>query len=241
MFIMPLPVAMLLFLLGVILLYKHKVLKAKIVLTLSFIWLFLISYDPLINHILYKYEAVYPTLKTIPKHIKYIYVLGGGHHTDEAHPITSQVNEPSSVRLNEGMRLYWQLDEKPTIIVSGYSGLFDPTPGAVMQKRLALALGVKEDRLHIEPTPRDTQDEARAAKKYIGDAPFIVVTSASHMQRALKFFKNEGLHPIPAPTNHLANIKHLNYTGFFSTSALRKSTIVWHEILGKLWQKIKGI
>lgn len=237
---MPLPVGMLLFLLGILLLYKHKYFKAKIVLSLSFVWIFLISYSPLVNHILYKYEVVYPALKTIPKNIQYIYVLGGGHHTDEAHPITSKVNEPSSVRLNEGIRLYQLLDKKATIIVSGYSGLFDPTPGAVMQKRLALALGVKENKLHMEPTPKDTEDEAHAAKKYIGDTPFIVVTSASHMKRALKIFNNEGLYPVPAPTNHLANIKHPNYAGIFSATALRKSHIVWHEILGSLWQKIKS-
>jgi len=238
---MPLPIGLLLFLLGIILLYKHKYFKAKVLLSFSFVWIFLISYGPLVNHILYKYESVYPTLKTAPKNIQYIYVLGGGHHTDESHPITSQVNEPSSIRVNEGIRLYQQLEQKPTLILSGYSGLFDPTPGAVMQKRLALSLGVKEKNLHIEPTPKDTQDEARAAKKYIGDAPFIVVTSASHMRRALKFFENEGLHPIPAPTNHLANIKHTSYTGFFSVSALRKAHIVWHEILGQIWQKIKGV
>lgn len=239
-FIMPFTLGMLLFIIGLILLYRNKLVKAKIALTLSVVWLFLISYSPLVNSILYEYEAAYPTLKTAPKEIKYIYVLGGGHHTDDAHPITSQVHESTSIRLNEGIRLYHQLNEKPMIIVSGYSGLFDPTPGAIMQKRLALALGVKQENLHVEPTPRDTQEEAIAAKKYIGDAPFILVTSASHMKRALKFFKHKGLNPIPAPTNHLAHIKYPNYTDFFSAHAVRKANVVWHEILGLIWQKVKG-
>lgn len=241
MFVMPLPLFILLFVLGLVLLYKNKLLKAKIVLTLSFVWLFLISYSPLINTILYKYESTYPSLQTAPSNIQYIYVLGGGHHTDDSHPITSQVDEASVVRVNEGIRLYHQLDEKPTIIVSGNSGLFDPTPGAVMQQKLALSLGVKKEKLHVEPNPRDTQEEAKAAKKYIKDAPFLLVTSASHMKRALKFFQNEGLNPIPAPTNHLAYVKYPNYTKVFSISALRKANIVWHEILGLLWQKLKGI
>ena len=241
MFIMPFPFGMLLLMLGLLFLYRNKLVKAKITFTVSVLWLFLISYSPLVNTILYEYEASYPTLKQAPKDIKYIYVLGGGHHTDEDHPITSQVSESSSIRLNEGIRLYQQLNEEPILITSGYSGLHDPTPGAIMQGRLALALGVKKEKLHVEPKPKDTQEEAEAAKRYIGDAPFILVTSASHMKRSLKFFKNEGLNPIPAPTNHLANIKHPNYTAFFSISALRKSNIVWHEMLGLLWQKIKGI
>jgi len=241
MFIMPFPLGVGLILLGLFFLYRNKLARAKLTLTLSVLWLFLISYSPLVNTILYEYEAAYPTLKSAPKDIKYIYVLGGGHHTDDTRPITSQVVDASVVRINEGIRHFHQLDEKPTIIVSGYSGLFDPTPGAIMQERLALALGVKKVNLHVEATPRDTQEEAIAAKKYIGDAPFILVTSASHMKRALKFFKNEGLNPIPAPTNHLANIKYPNYTDFFSANAVKKSHIVWHEYLGLLWQKIKGI
>ena len=220
-FVMPFPIAMLFFLLGLTYLYRNKLAKAKIVLTLSVIWALLISYSPLVNTILYHYESAYPTLQTAPKEIKYIYVLGNGHHTDDTHPITSQVNETSSVRLNEAIRLYHQLGEEPTIIVSGYSGLYDPTPGAVMQEKLALALGVKKGKLHMEPKPKDTHEEAKAAKQYIGDAPFIVVTSASHMKRAMKFFKNEGLDPIAAPTNHLASIKYPNYAGIFSVSALR--------------------
>lgn len=241
MFIMPFPIFVLLFLLGLIFLYKRKYKVSKVVLTLSFVWLFLISYSPLINRILYHYEATYPTLHTAPKNIQYIYVLGGGHHTDSSHPITSEVSEVSGVRLNEAIRLYHQLKEQPTIIVSGYNGLYDPTSGARMQEILALALGVKKEKLHLEPTPKDTEEEANAAKKYIADAPFILVTSASHMKRALNFFHQEGLHPLPAPTNHLADIKYPQYLAdIFSVGTLRRANIVWHEILGLLWQKIKS-
>jgi len=239
-FLMPLPLGIAFILLGLYFLYTNKLAKAKFTLLMSVLWLFLISYSPLVNTVLYEYEASYPTLKQAPKNIKYIYVLGGGHHTDEDHPITSQVNEASSVRLNEGIRLYQQLHQNASIIVSGHSGLYDPTPHAVMQEKLACALGVKKEDLILHSKPRDTQEEAIEAKKRLGNEPFILVTSASHMKRALKFFKNEGLDPIPAPTNHLANIKHPNYTGFFSISALRKANIVWHEILGLIWQKVKG-
>jgi len=238
---MPFPLGLLLLTIGLIFLYKNKVFKAKVILTLSAVWFFLISYSPLIDHLLYKYETLYPTLQNAPKDIQYIYILGNGHHTDTALPITSQVSEVSSVRLNEGIRLYQQLEKRPTIIVSGYTGLFDPTPGAVLQKKLALALGVEENKLHIESMPKDTQEEALAAKKYIGNAPFILVTSASHMKRALKFFKQEGLSPIPAPTNHLSGIQYPNYLNMFSSLALRKATILWHELLGLMLQKLKGI
>lgn len=241
MFIMPLPIGVFFIVLALILLYKNKVAKAKIMLTLSLLWLFFFSYAPVANTLLHSVESNYPTLHNAPEHIKYIYVLGGGHNTDESLPITSQVVETSVVRLNEGIRLYQQLHENVKIIVSGHSGLYDPTTHAVMQEKLALALGVKKDNIILRPEPRDTQEEAQAAKELIGDKPFILVTSASHMRRSVNFFKNEGLDPLPAPTNHLASISHPNYTDFFSSDALVKSRIAFHELLGMVWQKLKGI
>lgn len=241
MFLMPLPLGVALIILGLFFLYKNKLIQAKVTLVLSAVWLFLISYSPIPDILLYELESKNPTLHTAPKDIKYIYVLGGGHHTDEKQPITSQVVETSVVRLTEGIRHYRQLDGKAKIIVSGYHGLYDSTEHAIMQKKLATSLGIDENDMILYLGTRDTQEEAQAGKKLLGDKPFILVTSASHMTRALKFFKNEGLTPIPAPTNHLANIKHLAYTDFFSATALKKSHILFHEYLGLIWQKLKGI
>jgi uncharacterized SAM-binding protein YcdF (DUF218 family) len=241
MFLMPLPLGVALIVLALIFLYRNKLQKAKLTLAVSIVWFFLFSYSPFVNTLLHTLESNHPTLHQAPKEIKYIYVLGGGHTTDESQPITSQVYQSSVVRLNEGIRLYHQLDQKAKIIVSGYSGLYDDTPHALMQEKLALALGVQTEHIILHPKPRDTQEEAIAAKKLLDNEPFILVTSASHMTRAMKFFTQEGLTPIPAPTNHQASIKQLVYTDFFSSHALMKSRIIFHEVLGLVWQKLKGI
>ncbi|TNF44688.1 MAG: envelope biogenesis factor ElyC [Epsilonproteobacteria bacterium] len=241
MFLMPLPIGVLLIIIALILLYSNKIKQAKRMLTLSVVWLFLFSYAPVANFLLHHIESNHPTLHTATKDIKYIYVLGGGHHTDESLPITSQVTETSVVRLNEGIRLYQQLHRKAKIIVSGYHGLYDTTEHAVMQQKLAISLGVDEEDIILHLGTRDTQEEAQAGKKLLADEPFILVTSASHMRRAMNFFRDEGLKPIPAPTNHLASIQHPNYTDLFSSNALEKSRIVFHEVLGLIWQKLKGI
>jgi len=240
-FIMPFPIAMFFLLLGVFFLFRNKIFKAKIFLSIGIVWLTLISYAPIANTLLYAYESDIPTLHIAPKEVEYIYILGSGHETNDAYPITSQVNTVSLVRFSEALRLYHQLKERPTLIVSGYGGFTDPNSHALMQSKLALALGVDKNKLHLEPNPRDTQEEAKVAKAYIGDKPFILVTSASHMQRALKFFKDEGLDPIPAPTNHQANIHNLDYKNFYSVQSLRIIRIGWHEMLGQLWQKLKGL
>ena len=88
MFLMPLPLGVALILLGLFFLYKNKLAKAKFTLILSVTWLFLFSYSPFVNTLLYSIESTYPTLHQTPKEIKYIYVLGSGHTTDETLPIT---------------------------------------------------------------------------------------------------------------------------------------------------------
>lgn len=241
MFLMPLSIGVLFIIFAFVLLHLKKMKKAKFMLIVSIAWFFLFSYSPVANLLLYSIESDHPTLHTAPEDTQYIYVLGGGHHTDESLPITSQIVEASVVRLNEGIRLYRQLNKRAKIIVSGYHGLYDKTEHAVLQQKLALSLGVDKKDIILFQGTRDTQEEAKAGKKLLNGKPFILVTSASHMTRALKFFTYEGLEPIAAPTNHLASIQHLDYTDFFSSDALTKSRIVFHEVLGLLWQKLKGI
>lgn len=241
MFLMPLPLGVALIILALLFLYRNQLFKAKLTLIISIVWFFLFSYSPFANMLLHYFETSYSTLYKAPKETRYIYILGGGHSTDETQPITSQVNEVSVVRLNEGIRLYRQLHKKAKIIVSGYSGLYDPTTHAAMQEKLAIALGVQKEDIILCSEPRDTQEEAIAAKKLLADEPFILVTSASHMARAMHFFEQEGLKPIPAPTNHLGSMEYPNYTDIFSSDALVKSRIVFHEVLGLLWQKFKGV
>jgi len=236
--IMPLSIGIELLLLALLFLYFNKIKRAKQIVTISILWLFLFSYSPFVNYLLYQLESTYPTLHQAPKDIRYIYLLGGGHKTDATQPITSQVNTISVVRLTEAIRLYHQIPQAK-IILSGYSGLFDPTSHAVMQKRLAISLGVNPSDLIVIEEPKDTKEEAREAQKIVGKDRFIVVSSASHLNRAIKIFHAQNLHPIPAPTNHLSSINNPNYLGIFSSTALYKSTVLFHELFGILWLWIR--
>jgi len=239
---MPFPIAVMMLFLGMFFLYRNKLFKAKLFLSMGMLWLFLISYSPLVNQLLYAYEAKTVTLHHAPKDIEYIYILGGGHESDERLPITSQVSPVSMVRFTEALRLYHQLSPRPTLILSGYGGSRDKNSHAVMLEKLALSLGVDKAHLYLAPKPRDTEEEALVAKKVIGEKAFILVTSASHMPRALNFFHAKGLSPIPAPTYHQGDIENPNYIkDVYSISSLEKMRMLWHEILGQLWQRVKAL
>lgn len=76
--------------------------------------------------------------------------------------------------------------------------------------RVAQSLGVPRSDIITLDKPKDTEEEAAAVKQAIGDAPFLLVTSASHLPRAMIFFQHAGLNPLPAPANQLAIDSPLN-------------------------------
>ena len=69
---------------------------------------------------------------------------------------------------------------------------------------VAEALGVQADEILQLKQPRDTEEESQQVAPIVGSQSFILVTSASHMPRAMGLFRKRGLQPIPAPTDHLA-------------------------------------
>jgi len=237
MFLMPLSFGFVLLIISLVFLYKQNIKKAKIFLLIAMIWLFPFSYSPFVNVFLSKLEYKFPYLETMPKNIEYIYLLGSGHHTDNTQPITSELSPTAVVRFSEAFRLY--KSRRVKIILSGYSGLSDKSSHASMQNRLALSFGVKKEDIILVPSAKDTQEEAKWAKKIIKKAPFVLVTSASHMYRSVMLFRGEGLNPLPAPTNYLST-KNINYFDVFSSTAIYKAKLLFHEVLGILWFKIKN-
>lgn len=171
--------------------------------------LFVLSSGPVTRGLLAPLEGRYPPLLD-PSEITtandagpvWVVVLGSGHHSDAALPLTSQMSAPALSRLAEGIRLYRAVP-RARLLLTGYGGR-DPVPNAVMMARMAEALGVPADDIEIAPEPTITWEEALAARAIVGEAPLILVTSASHMPRALALFRAAGLDPVPAPTGHRA-------------------------------------
>ena len=64
-------------------------------------------------------------------------------------------------------------------------------------------MGVSKYNILMQEEPRDTEEEALYVKRIVKNKPFILVTAAYHMPRAMELFKKEGLSPIAAPTNFL--------------------------------------
>jgi len=235
-FVEPFGMVFSLLILGLYFIYIKKGSYAKLFLSFGIGLLFLFSYPPFSNYLVQNLEDKYSKYDSNLT-VKYIHVLGSGHNVDLTQPLSSQISSAGIKRVLEGIILHKQMVGSK-LIFTGYEGSTNIS-NAQMNANLALALGVKKENLIINPKPKDTEQEAQFTKSLIGEEPFILVTSASHMPRSMRLFESLGLHPIAAPTDfHKRESK-----GYFrvpNVGSFRVSTIAIHEYIGSLWNQIKG-
>jgi len=164
--------------------------------------------------------------------------LGSGHVSDARLPVTSQIGCSSLYRLVEGIRLSSNLPDTKLIISGGLG--YDPVPNAEVVAGVAYILGRKPESLLIESRPRDTLEEAKFLEPFLRGSPFVLVTSAAHMPRAMDIFSQGGMAPIAAPTDFVLK-KHVNPPAgsFFPTTGnLNISKRIIYEWIGAIWLKI---
>ncbi len=224
-----------LLILGLYFLFAKKERFAKIFLSLSLTLLFLFSYPPFSNFLVKNLEMKYQKYD-YNHQITYIHVLGSGHNTDKTQPLSSQIGNAGLKRVLEGILIHKQVPNSK-LIFTGYEGNTD-TPTAVMNARLALALGIEEENIIINPRPKDTKEEALFTKSILDDEEFVLVTSATHMPRSMMLFNSLGLNPIPAPTNFYKNDRK-DLLQAPSVYSLANSQIAAHEYIGILWAKLR--
>jgi uncharacterized SAM-binding protein YcdF (DUF218 family) len=96
-------------------------------------------------------------------------------------------------RLDVGVRLFRQ-GAAPLLLVAG--GGAGPVPEAQIMRRMALARGVPEAALLVEPESRDTVGNARQSARLLGargGRSVLLVSDRAHLPRAALLFRLAGL------------------------------------------------
>jgi len=240
-FLFPVPLSLELLLVGLFLLWFTRRQRAgKLMVTGGALLLLVFSNvlcsDPLLRHLEYTYPPLVVTREgaaALPP-VGFIAILGGGGDDDPRVPVTSHLAPDQMVRLIEGVRLHREIPGSKLILSGGHI-----CSGAMAD--MAETLGVSAQDVLQLGEPRDTEDEGKEIAPIVGPHPFILVTSASHMPRAMGLFKTRGLHPIAAPTDFLAPRRRLEIDDLFPDGYnLFKSKIVVYEYLGLAWAKLRG-
>ncbi len=109
-----------------------------------------------------------------------------------------------------------------------------------MSAFFALA-GVSEDRVLIEFEARNTAENARNLAELVADpasGPWLLVTSAFHMPRAMASFARAGFTDLTAwPTDHRADPLRLGWDLF---GTLDKLHVALHEYVGRAVYSLTG-
>jgi|ERR1022692_131945 uncharacterized SAM-binding protein YcdF (DUF218 family) len=163
---------------------------------------------------------------------KYIVVLTGGDSPDKWVDSASRLGADTLYRLINGIELYREIPGAKLVLSGAAEAMAD----------VACSLGVPRDRLIFETKGRDTEEEALDLKPLLGGVPFILVTSAAHMPRAMRLFQKLQMDPLPAPTDYRAKgTDPIDPDGYYPTSrALGRSETVVYERLGMIWARIWG-
>lgn len=239
----PLSLVLLTVLLSGLLLILQKRRCARISMALALSLFILFTVEPFARWLILPLESRYTPI-TEPEafsNIRWVLVLGSGASDNADDPPTTRLTGVASLRLTEGLRLHRALPES-TLILSGGS-VFGNAPSATVMSRAAESLGADPTRLQVHPNPRNTQEEASLMRQAVGDEPFLLVTSASHMPRAIMLSRKAGLNPIPAPTAmRTTTVSDSSDPAFYlpSANALAMSERAIHEYLGIAWAWLRG-
>jgi uncharacterized SAM-binding protein YcdF (DUF218 family) len=227
---------------GLLLASRRRTRAARRVFGGASAWLFLITVSPLPVWLAARHEARYPVLWEMPDTLTapYILVLGGGHTNAPGLPPGNQLSTTALARLAEGIRLYRDCPGGK-LLGSGHSRSGRVSQGEMLM-RAALSLGVPpEDTLWL-PTPANTEQEACAfAARFGPGRPLVVATDALHQPRAMFWFRQAGLSPIPAPANHRVkpDPQRSPYNWRPSAQKLELSKMLIHEWCGQAWGRLK--
>jgi uncharacterized SAM-binding protein YcdF (DUF218 family) len=132
-----------------------------------------------------------------------IVVLGGG--VDEKGSLRP-TTEPSSYSRNRttcGVDLFQQGYAPTLVLTGGDARIFGTGPQeAIEMKRWAIRLGVPESATRIDTEARNTYENATGTKRLLGPASILLVSSASHLPRAVPVFTKQGFRVTPAPCDY---------------------------------------
>ena len=214
----------------------------RVVLVLSMLFLYLLSIGPTADLLEGPLESRYQPLspKRVPR-IGTLVVLSGGASATKDLPLSSRLSQSSTKRVLEAVRLYNLMDQ-PTIVISGGSGNpFVEVSEAALMGELLLSLRIPDRKIVIEDKSSNTLENAAGVKRLTLKPPLILITSAGHMDRALRVFKGLGMTPLPAPCDYRARWSKDDPLRFLpSAGALTVSTGAIYEYLGIFWYRLTG-
>jgi uncharacterized SAM-binding protein YcdF (DUF218 family) len=152
----------------------------------------------------------------------------------------------SAERILTGISLVKEGHANTLVITGGSGDLYhqDRSEARLLQQ-FALDFGIPADRILIDPASRNTYENAVNTQAILEEhelSTLILVTSASHLPRAMACFHKLGISPIPYGVDYhaLPDPEYRLSTIIPSAGALKKTSTILHEYIGILIYKLVG-
>jgi uncharacterized SAM-binding protein YcdF (DUF218 family) len=185
------------------------------------------------NALLAPLEGQYPAFEAGQAiGVRDIVVLGSSYQPSDHIPVTGALDAEGLARIVEGVRLALSRPGSRLLVSGG--AMPGQTPIARGYAQMATELGIERSALIIMDRAINTSQEAREVFALQGRSPFILVTSAKHMPRAMQLMHREGANPVAAPTAQVTRKQQgSDLLGLVPGSGgLRKTEAALHEYLG---------
>ncbi len=247
--LMPLPLCLALLVLGLALAGAGGRRKGRALVVLGTLLLAVFSTNVVSIRLLRPLELRYPAIPELAPGARvappladcqFVVVLGSGHSDMPGVSATGRLSASGLARLVEGVRLLRALP-RAQLIVSG-PGEPGRRSHAEVLAAAAESLGVDPARVRLIDTAHDTEEEAQVVAGIVGDRPVALVTSAWHLPRAGRLFRQNHVTFVACPADFVARVDdtfHWRDVRVDSES-LQRSTLAVHERLGLLWLTLRG-
>ncbi|WP_349922183.1 envelope biogenesis factor ElyC [Aeromonas veronii] len=241
--LMPLPFSLSLLLLALLLLWFTRFQKSgKLLASCAFMLIAMMGMRPVSYELARNLEQTYPPFEaTQHPDIEAIVVLGNGHVSDPAVPERAWQNNIALARTLEGVRLAEAYPKAELIFSGAVAG--DPLSNAEVNARMATSLGISRERMTLFENNKDTHDEAVSIARHLKGKRVALVSSATHLPRAMALYRAQGLDAVPAPTDYTAKQSQQPqplYTYLPKGRYLMYSEAAIHEWIGVWWARLRG-
>jgi uncharacterized SAM-binding protein YcdF (DUF218 family) len=217
---------------GMVLWRRHRPRAGKYLTATGAALAYLASTSLVGNALIAPLESQYPRFDAAQAAgVHDVVVLGSGYDPRDGIPVTGALDADGLARIIEGVRLA-RLYPEARLLVSGGAapGFARPAAGYA---QMAVELGVQASSLVVMDHALNTAQEARDVAALLGHTPFILVTSAYHMPRAMHWMLSAGARPVPAPTGQLLGLQHSDRFGVLpGARGLHKTETALHEYWG---------
>ncbi|GGA53812.1 YdcF family protein [Pelagibacterium lentulum] len=180
----------------------------------------------------------------LPSDVAGIILLGGAVDTHISHDRDALTLNEAGERVIETRMLAERYPDAVVFLSGGGGHLFHD--GTLTESELArqtlIAAGVDGDRIEMEERSRNTCENASETTAALGDrasGTWILVTSASHMPRAVGCFRAASFAVIPYPVDFRTKSGNINWSATAS-SGLAAIDLAAHEWIGLVTYHLAG-